>query len=115
MPAGDRTGPQGMGSRTGRGMGFCAGNDMPGYMNGGYGFRRSVGRMGGRGGRGYRNWFHATGQPRWARFQGAGWGYPPEPIPVNPEEEKEMLREEEKWLKERLDAVQSRLNEEPKE
>jgi hypothetical protein len=45
MPRGDRTGPQGGGSRTGRAAGYCAGNDSPGYMNqaetmrGGGGFR----------------------------------------------------------------------------
>ena len=33
MPAGDRTGPSGMGPMTGRAAGYCAGNDMPGYMN----------------------------------------------------------------------------------
>lgn len=33
MPSGDRTGPRGMGSGTGRGAGYCSGNDEPGYMN----------------------------------------------------------------------------------
>jgi len=33
MPAGDRTGPMGMGPLTGRAAGFCAGYPMPGYMN----------------------------------------------------------------------------------
>jgi hypothetical protein len=40
MPFGDRTGPSGLGPMTGRGAGFCAG---------------------GRGGRGWRNRFRATG------------------------------------------------------
>lgn len=45
MPRGDRTGPSGEGSKTGRGMGYCTGNDHPGYNNsfskwrGGYGRR----------------------------------------------------------------------------
>ena len=115
MPAGDRTGPQGMGPQTGRGMGFCAGNDMPGYMHSGYGYRGAPRRFSRMGGRGYRRGFRATGQPGWARFQDFGWGYPPEPIPVSPEEEKEMLQDQEKWLKEQLAAVQGRLTEEPKE
>lgn len=34
MPRGDRTGPMGQGPRTGRGMGFCAGNDVPGCASG---------------------------------------------------------------------------------
>ncbi|MCD6332124.1 MAG: DUF5320 domain-containing protein [Bacteroidales bacterium] len=33
MPRGDRTGPDGMGPMTGRRMGYCVGNDRPGYMN----------------------------------------------------------------------------------
>jgi hypothetical protein len=33
MPRGDRTGPAGMGPMTGRAAGYCAGYDMPGYMN----------------------------------------------------------------------------------
>ena len=33
MPGGDRTGPQGKGSRTGRGLGFCSGSDKPGYQS----------------------------------------------------------------------------------
>jgi hypothetical protein len=55
MPGGDHTGPLGQGPRTGRAAGYCAGHDMPGYMNSfpdsGYrGWRRGGG---GRGGRGY--------------------------------------------------------------
>lgn|GEM_PF-1388060 len=33
MPRGDRTGPLGMGPLTGRGAGFCAGFNIPGYLN----------------------------------------------------------------------------------
>lgn len=38
MPHGDGMGRLGRGSMTGRGMGYCAGFDMPGYMNGRPGF-----------------------------------------------------------------------------
>lgn len=31
MPTGDRTGPMGQGTRTGRARGFCSGFDAPGY------------------------------------------------------------------------------------
>jgi len=31
MPRGDRTGPDGMGQMTGRGLGYCAGYDSPGF------------------------------------------------------------------------------------
>ena len=33
MPGGDGTGPQGLGPMTGRGAGYCAGFDTPGYAN----------------------------------------------------------------------------------
>ncbi len=55
MPWGDRTGPLGQGPKTGRGLGFCAGYDSPGYTKGtpagrGYGFGRGwFGRGWGRG------------------------------------------------------------------
>jgi hypothetical protein len=32
MPGGDRTGPQGEGPKTGRGLGYCADNDQPGFV-----------------------------------------------------------------------------------
>lgn len=41
MPYGDGTGRFGRGPFTGRGMGFCAGYDRPGYANRAMG-RRSV-------------------------------------------------------------------------
>ena len=33
MPRGDKTGPNGLGSMTGRGAGFCAGNKTAGFEN----------------------------------------------------------------------------------
>ena len=33
MPGGDGTGPWGLGPMTGRGAGFCAGFNVPGFMN----------------------------------------------------------------------------------
>ena len=75
MPRGNRTGPRGFGPMTGRGAGFCAGYNTPGYMNPG-GRSGFIGRGGGRGGgRGYRNMFYATGQPGWMR--GGYQGYYP--------------------------------------
>ena len=54
MPGGDRTGPTGGGSKTGRGLGYCDGNDQPGSAQGfGRGFRR--GSRGRGRGRGWRN------------------------------------------------------------
>lgn len=52
MPRGDRSGPWGRGSMTGRGAGFCGGFGMPGYMNAfpgrgmrGFGYARGVDRV----------------------------------------------------------------------
>ena len=61
MPRGNRLGPQGLGPMTGRGAGYCAGYEVPGYANdtvpgygGGFGagYRRGNGRGQGFGGRG---------------------------------------------------------------
>ena len=58
MPHGDRKGPVGEGSKTGRAMGYCSGSDSPGYMtrvpadagrNVGRGVNRGVNRGVGRG------------------------------------------------------------------
>jgi hypothetical protein len=67
MPFGDRTGPLGQGPGTGRGAGFCGGFSAPGFMNPAP--RQGFGGRGG--GRGWRNWFHATGLSGWQRA--AGW------------------------------------------
>ena len=50
MPRGDRRGPEGAGPMTGRGLGYCAGNDRPGFAANaapqglGRGFRGGAGR-----------------------------------------------------------------------
>ena len=113
MPAGDRRGPRGMGPMTGRGAGFCAGNNMPGYMNPGFGYI-AYGR-GAFGGRGHRHWYYATGQPGWLRFGDYAGAYPPAPAPMTAEEEQEMLQEQEKWLQEQLDSVRSQMKQKPEE
>ncbi|HDL90536.1 MAG TPA: hypothetical protein ENG14_06500 [Thermodesulforhabdus norvegica] len=114
MPAGDRTGPLGLGPRTGRGAGFCSGYGVPGYMNPwpgrGWGWRgRGRGWGGGFGyGRG-RGW-------RWRHF--AWWGYPPwswggpwGPFEGNPEAERDYLRNEAEALREELNRIEKRLSE----
>lgn len=52
MPGGNKTGPEGIGSMTGRRMGYCVNNEHPGwdYQNS----RRSEGFRRGRGGVGFR-------------------------------------------------------------
>ena len=59
MPRGDKTGPDGQGPMTGRGLGYCAGYSTPGCMDNipgrgmgrGHGFGRGLG-LGFRGGKG---------------------------------------------------------------
>ncbi len=108
MPRGDGTGPGGFGSMTGKGMGYCAGFESPGYASGGYG-------MGYR--RGNRRMHYMTGQPGWARY-GAypcvyPYGYAPyagvEPAaPVI--DEKAVLKNQAAFLQQQLKWVQERLD-----
>ena len=133
MPRGDGTGPAGMGPMTGRGAGYCAGFGVPGYMNpvpgGGMGMAR--GRGGGfGGGRGWRNWYRATGMPGWMRAaQGLpAWGQPGYAAPPPPqaqmpgayaapqagpsqEQELEMLRAQAEQMQSALENVQQRIQE----
>jgi len=115
MPFGDGTGPLGLGPMTGRGAGYCAGYNMPGYLNpipgrGYFGWGRGwFGR-----GRGWRNWARITGLPGWWRARvglpaWGGWGY--YPYQPEPAQEKEMLTEELRVLKEEMEAIEKRLRE----
>jgi len=86
MPGGDHTGPLGQGPQTGRAAGYCAGYDMPGYMNpipgrGYWGWGRGRGSGWGGGGCGWRHWFHATGLTGWQRAA-LGW-WRPDPVPFD--------------------------------
>ncbi len=122
MPGGDRTGPMGMGPMTGRAAGYCAGYDVPGYMNPGFGRGFGFGRGGW--GRGYRHrhWYHATGLPGWMRFGptpgwgvAPGWGVPPAWGTPTKEQEAEGLKAQAEWLQEQLNAVRQRIDELGKE
>ncbi len=90
MPRGDSTGPNGQGPMTGRGVGFCAGNNRPGFMEPGIGFRG--------GGR-----FRAFGRGFKSRF------FQPEVITET--EEQEMLKNELKALKQEMKTVEDRIKE----
>ncbi len=81
MPGGDRRGPRGMGPRTGRGLGYCAGSDRPGYQTdaapaaGGWGFHRAGGGRGFGQGFGYgRGYGHGAGFGH-GFGRGLGWGF----------------------------------------
>jgi hypothetical protein len=111
MPRGDATGPMGMGPMTGRTAGFCAGNNMSGYLNnvGGRGYGMGYGRGGGFGGRGggfgRRNRFCVTGVP------GRSWfGVANAPL-ADPEAEKQALKSRTEYLQSEMDAIKKRLDE----
>ena len=118
MPRGDRTGPRGMGARTGRAAGYCAGSGMPGYANPipgrGFGMGSGVwGRGFGGGGRGWRNMYYATGLPGWMRFGGYAtpYGYPEPYQKPDPKLEKEALKNQAEALQAELDFIKKRLAE----
>lgn len=123
MPGGDGTGPAGMGPMTGRAAGYCAGYSVPGYMN--PCSRRYAGIGGAFGGgsgrgRGYRNRFYATGLPGWVRYDmgypawGSAAGYP-FVTGIEPEQEKEMLKNQSEALQKQLDEIKARMDELSKE
>ena len=99
MPGGDRTGPMGMGPMTGRGAGYCGGAGTPGSTSRTCGAFLGQGR--GRGGRGWRNMFYATGLPGWMRSGPAG---------VAPATT-EASRAEKQSLQDQVETLQSQLDE----
>jgi len=91
MPAGDRTGPRGMGPKTGRGQGYCTGSN-----NLGFGRRQGMGRGRGMGRRG----------------QGRGFRNFPMKIPNDsPKEEIEILKTQKKDLEKNMEEIDKRLEE----
>ncbi len=116
MPRGDRTGPWGFGSRTGRGLGYCAGYSTPGYTKGpGMGWGRGYG-----GGRGWRG---GGGGGRGRGFYPDPYYYPPDvpplspatvppwPAPFRPEDESKYLEQSLIDLKKHIELVEKRLAE----
>ncbi len=125
MPAGDGSGPRGMGSRTGRAAGFCAGYAQPGYTNpvvgrgGGFGFGRGFARVFCRGlGLGFRGgrrggWGVGTGQ--------APYGAPAIPyaagIPaaygagLTPAQEVDALKGQAEYFTNALEGIKQRIAE----
>jgi hypothetical protein len=118
MPGGDGTGPNGLGSRTGRALGYCAGYDTPGYTKGpGRGIGRRIGgdpnirygrgqAWGRRGG-----WWYGRGG-----YIGRGRGgifYPapvyPAPIELTPEQKITSLKQDREYLETELKSLQSSI------
>ena len=93
MPRGDGTGPAGQGSMTGRGMGFCAGFDSPGFMNSRFG--RGFGR-----GRGFA-WRARAMQVTPIQ----------KPAVITEKQEKQFLEQELTALKEEIKEIEERLKE----
>ncbi len=114
MPRGDGTGPNGLGSMTGRAAGYCGGYSAPGFMNAA--FRCGLGRGGGRG---LRRGFWATGIPGWARFPGFAAAvhpmsdyqgfYPTDGL--DPATETRMLSHQIEMMEQSLRSAKERLNE----
>ncbi|MCF7927649.1 MAG: DUF5320 domain-containing protein [Spirochaetales bacterium] len=118
MPRGDRTGPVGYGPMSGRGLGFCAGYDAPGFMNWsaprmGRGWGRGWGGAGFGRGNAWRRGWGAPG-PGYAGpgMYGAPYGGVPysEAAP-SPEDEAEYLRQQAKYLEREQAALNKRLRE----
>ena len=113
MPRGNRTGPRGDGPMSGRGAGYCAGNDRPGFASSGMGYGRGFGRGQAQGG-------YGQGRGRgFGRGQGYGPGFrEPDPyysrtVPVykepSPDEEKQYLEDVVKDLEAELENVKTRI------
>lgn len=98
MPRGDRTGPNGLGSRSGRGAGYCSGNNEPGCTT-----------AGGRGGR-------RGGSPGLGRGmnQGLGLGLRQRQSSVSdvtPPSQDETLSRKAQELEKQIAAIKNQLNE----
>lgn len=109
MPRGNRRGPAGAGPMTGRGMGYCAGYDVPGYANAtgpgmGYGRGPGRGRMGG-------YWRPGRGMA-WGRPAGYGPEWDPRydaPPVMDRESRASYLREEIDMLSSHLEQLKKEL------
>ena len=98
MARGDKTGPSGAGPKTGRGMGYCAGNEHPGYLNMSPNWSAGSGRRL-RGGGGYRTGFGFR--------PGYRHSHPGNMIDVT---EKTLIENEIRILKDQLSALEDRLS-----
>ena len=81
---------------TGRGAGYCAGNDRPGFATPGFG----------------RGWF-GRGRGGFGRGRGRGfWGWVPDAPPAyapSPEQERASLKAQAGALQQQLDTIKQRL------
>ena len=115
MPKGNKTGPLGLGSRTGRGLGYCAGYSTPGYTKG----PRMGWSIGYRRGRGYGRgrWFHGR------QFSPEPYYHPlnfikdpvidasPWTTALKPEEEIKYLEDTLSGMKKEIVTIEKRIDE----
>jgi len=113
MPGGDRTGPLGMGPMTGRAAGYCAGYNVPGYMNsaGGRGMAMRHGRFYGGGG----GFGRGRGFASYGTFA-APYAAPVAPIafgagPYDESMELDALRGQAQALEASMSGIQKRIEE----
>ena len=110
MPRGDRTGPRGLGSMTGRRLGYCAGYSQPGFMFPGPGLGFGSGFGSGRG-LGLRRG-QSFGHPGFANFR--QYPYPPVTpydYPSEVTDEYTILKEQAGVLEDQLEQMKKRLTE----
>ena len=104
---------------TGRGAGFCSGNDQPGYMSSGTGRGMAMRRGGGFGARRMDRFISRPGTGRGGRFGGYGInrgyrGYdervPAAGTAAAAAEERSALAAEAEMLQRELDAIRKRID-----
>lgn len=118
MPRGDGTGPAGFGSGTGRGLGYCAGYDSPGFTKvpgGGsaWGYGRRGAYYPGRAllwGRGARGWW---GRGGYFRGGSAGIFYTSPtystPIQITEEQRLDILKQDKEYIETEIKGLQGAL------
>lgn len=104
MPGFDGTGPRGQGPMTGGARGYCAvpvGGDVRQFKGDSF--------YGRGGGRGWRNWFYATGLPGWVRAQKGMQAFGGFGRVISKEDELEALKSQADFLKQQLEDTQARI------
>ena len=99
MPAGDRTGPRGMGPMSGKAAGYYSGQQAPEYASPGY--DSGMGRDQGRG----------FGRGRGRRFRGGVTGIPAAAPTATREQELAMLKQQAEYLKKAGEEISARIKE----
>ena len=97
MPAGDKTGPKGMGPMSGKAAGYCVEQEIPGYASPGN--DSGVGRGQGRG----------FGRGRGRRFRGGITGISNAAPTATREQELEMLKQQAEYFKKAGEEISARI------